>query len=248
MMDLHGHRVFITGGTRGIGFELAKALSARGIGVALCGRSEDRLAAIRKELPDVTALACDLADIDGLPTLIEELRAAFGSPTILVNNAGVQFNHQWLDLSGQDVVEQLRVEITVNLTSPLALTALLLEDLVRSPTAALVNLSSLLALKPKRSAPVYCATKAAVHSFTQSIRYQLDQHPHVRVVEVIPPLVDTGMTTGRGSGKISPAEAAAAIVAGLERDANEIYIGKAKVLRTLLRISPRLVGRILRAS
>jgi uncharacterized oxidoreductase len=247
-MNLKDHRVFITGGTRGIGFELAKMLNDRGVNVALCGRSEARLAAIRAAHPQITALACELSDIERLPLFVDTLRSTFGAPTILVNNAGVQFNNLWLDMSRQEILETLRFEIAVNLTSPLALVALLLEDLIQSPAAALVNVSSLLALKPKRSAPGYCATKAALHSFTLAIRYQLDEHPHVRVVEVVPPLVATQMTAGRGKGKISPTVVAAEIIQGLERDATEIYVGKAKVMRAMHRLSPNLVARLLRAS
>jgi uncharacterized oxidoreductase len=245
-MDLTNHRVFITGGTRGIGWELAKALVARGAPVALCGRDEERLAEIRQQLPEVSALRCDLSDLDGLPAFVDELEEAFGSPTVLVNNAGIQFNHSWLDTPHHELMDRLRLEIRVNLTSPLALTALLLEDLARGSEAALVNVSSTLALSPKVTAPVYCATKAAIHSFTQALRYQLDAHPNVRVVEVFPPLVDTAMTQGRGTGKISPALAAREIVQGLERDKTEIYIGKAKVLRVLHSFAPGLVARILR--
>ena len=93
---------------------------------------------------------------------------------------------------------RLEQEVRVKLASPLAPTALLLDDLVRSGAAAIVNVSSLLALTPKRSVPVYCVTKAAIRNFSQALRYQLEPHPHVRAVEVLPPLVDTGMIEGRG--------------------------------------------------
>ena len=93
---------------------------------------------------------------------------------------------------------RLEQEARVNLASPLALTALLLDDLVRSGAAAIVNVSSLLALTPKPSVPVYCVTKAAIRNFSQALRYQFEPHPHVRAVEVLPPLVDTGMIEGRG--------------------------------------------------
>jgi NAD(P)-dependent dehydrogenase (short-subunit alcohol dehydrogenase family) len=86
-MDLTRHSVFITSGTRGIGFELAKALVARGSKVAVCGRSADGLTGVRERLPAVTPLQCDLSDIDALPAFVDRLRSAFGSPTILVNNA-----------------------------------------------------------------------------------------------------------------------------------------------------------------
>ncbi|MEZ4588730.1 MAG: SDR family NAD(P)-dependent oxidoreductase [Gemmatimonadales bacterium] len=165
---------------------------------------------------------------------------------MLVNNAGVQRNHDWIATPTADRVSALESEIAVNLTSPLALTALFLDDLVAADEAAIVNLSSLLALTPKRSAPVYCATKAGIRAFGRGLAYQLESHPNLRVVEVVPPLVDTGMTAGRGSGKISPAEAANEIVRGLERDQTEILVGKARLVTRLHRWLPGLVARMLK--
>ena len=244
-MNLATQSVFITGGTRGIGFELAKAFTARGSKVAICGRSADHVSDAKSQLPDVMASQCDLSDIDALPGFVNRLRLSFGAPTILVNNAGIQFNQSWLESSSAERLAQLKLEVCVNLTSTLALTALLLDDLVRGG-AAVVNVSSLLALKPKRSAPVYCATKAAIRSFSKALRYQLEPYPNVRVVEVVPPLVDTGMTEGRGTGKISAAQAASEIVRGLEHDLTEIYVGKAKILRLLDRLVPSITARLLR--
>lgn len=175
-MNLAQHRVLITGGTRGIGFALAKALMARGATIAICGRSARRLDEIQEQLPSLTALPCDLADLDSLAPFVERVRSSFGSPTVLVNNAGIQFNH----------------------------------------------------------------------SFDQALRYQLEPHPNVRIVEVLPPLVDTGMTEGRGKGKISAERAAEEIVSGLERDLNEIYIGKAKFLRVLHHLAPGALARLMK--
>jgi len=245
-MDLAKHRVLVTGGTRGIGLALARALTARGADVAVCGRHAERLAEVGVELPAVTALKCDLSDPSSLLAFVERLRSTFGAPTILVNNAGIQFNHPWSTTDPKDVVDRLTKEISVNLTSPLALTALLLGDLIGGKETAIVNVSSILALTPKRSAPVYCATKAAIRSFSQALRYQLEEHPNVRVVEVLPPLVDTGMTKGRGKGKITAETAAEEIVRGLEKNQMEIFVGKAKVVRFINRVSPGMAARILK--
>jgi uncharacterized oxidoreductase len=247
-MELANHRVFVTGGTRGIGFELAKCLLGRGAEVAVCGSSPERVAEVREELPAAAAFVVDLGDVDAIPGAVDELRSSFGRPTILVNNAGVQFNFSWLEAEVPERLERLRSEVDLNLTSPLALTACLLDDLIAAPEAAVVNVSSLLALHPKRSAPVYGATKAALRSFGRALRYQLEDRPNVRVIEVVPPVVDTGMTAGRGDGKISPADAAEAIVAGLERDSTEIYVGKARVVRPLQRVAPGAVARLMRDS
>lgn len=245
-MNLSQHKILVTGGTRGIGLSLAAVFTSRGSEVAVCGRDENRLAEVRQRLPNITALRCDLTDVPALPDFVSRLRSSFGTPTVLVNNAGIQFNHTWPECDASDLVAKLTSEIAVNLTSPLALTALLLDDLMRSDSAAIVNVSSLLALAPKRSAPVYCATKAAVRSFSQGLRYQLEPYPHVRVVEVLPPLVETAMTSGRGGKKISPEQAADEIVKGLEAGASEIYVGDAKKLRVLHRLAPGFVAKLMR--
>jgi uncharacterized oxidoreductase len=126
------------------------------------------------------------------------------------------------------------------------ISGLLLDDLIAEGGAAVVNITSVLALAPKRSAPVYSATKAALRAFTLGLRYQLAAHRQVRIVEVLPPVVDTAMTAGRGSDKMDPADVAERIVDGLERDEEEIWVGKARLVRLLARVAPTLVARILR--
>lgn len=111
----------------------------------------------------------------------------------------------------------------------------------------IVNVTSGLALAPKQSAPVYCAAKAGLRSFTKALRYQSEARaPRLRVVEALPPLVDTEMTRGRGRGKISAEACAAEIVSGMEVGRNSIYVGRAKLLRTIQGLSPSLADRIMR--
>jgi uncharacterized oxidoreductase len=180
--------------------------------------------------------------MEGLASwLREEFR-----PTIVVNNAGVQFNHDWTETSPSGRDARARLEVAVDLLAPIRLTALLLDDLLAEERATIVNVTSILALAPKRNAPVYSAAKAGLRAFTRGLRYQLEPHTHVRVVEVLPPVVDTGMTAGRGSNKMHPADVAREIVRGLERGDDEIWIGKARFVRVLLRVAPRFVARILR--
>lgn len=244
-MEMSSQRVLITGGTRGIGRELAVALTRRGAAVAVCGRSDPD----RAELPDLGTEAlyfqCDLSNEDEIQGLASRVRARL-RPTVLINNAGVQFNHDWPETDASDRDAWSRMETHLNLVAPVRLTALLLDDLLAEKRAAVVNITSILSLCPKRTAPVYSASKAGLRAFTRGLRYQLQPHSHVRVVEVLPPVVDTGMTAGRGSAKMDPADVAEEIVRGLERDKDEIWIGKARLIRALQRVAPGMVARILR--
>jgi len=246
-MDLARQRVLITGGTRGIGLALARALREAGAKVAVCGRDVERLDWLRSDLPEIRALHCDLAQPTQLVGFVARLHHDFGKPTMLVNNAALQFNDLWLETDPQQVVDRSELEVRVNLTSALQLTALLLPDLLAAEEAAIVLLSSVVAFAPKRSAPTYSATKAALHSFGCALRYQLAQ-TRVRVVEVVPPLVDTEMTAGRGKNKLSPSAVAAAVVQGLATGESEIFVGKARLFRWVHRLAPGLAARLVKDS
>lgn len=141
----------------------------------------------------------------------------------------------------------LAQEIDLNFAGPIRLTLALMPSLLAQPSAMIVNVTSGLALAPKQSAPVYCAAKAGLRSFTKALRYQAQARaPQLRIVEALPPLVDTGMTKGRGRGKISAAACAKEIVAGVTAGQEEIFVGKAKLLRTILGVSPGLADRLMR--
>ena len=248
-MELSGHKVLVTGGSAGIGLELARGFLHRGNRVAICGRDAARLSAARAELGSVETIECDLAKTADVDSLAARASDALDGLSILVNNAGVQLNFSFADVDPERAVVDVDREIRINFTSLVSLTARCLPFLRENAQAAVINVSSGLAIAPKSSAPVYCATKAAVHSFSQSLRYQMeDSLPNVRVVEVIPPLVDTDMTRGRGSGKISPEQVALETFRALERDRFEVRVGKVRLLAVVHRISPGLAARILRNS
>ncbi|WP_088243958.1 SDR family oxidoreductase [Calothrix rhizosoleniae] len=248
-MKLSGHKILLTGGSAGIGFELAQALVSRNNQVAICGRDPQKLAKARELLGDVITIQSDLAIASQIPKLAEEATQQLGGLSMLINNAGIQQQINFIQTDTGHIAQAIANEIQINLTALMTLTAVCLPLLKKAKSAAVVNLSSALAITPKASAPVYCATKAAIHSFSQSLRYQMeDALPTVQVFEVIPPLVDTQMTHGRGKGKISPQQVALETLQGIERGQQEIPIGKAKVLRSLHRLVPALSAKILRNS
>jgi uncharacterized oxidoreductase len=246
-MRLSDHRVLIIGGSSGIGLEIAREFVARGNKVAICGRDPGKLKQAEVALGNVSTFQCDLGVPTQVTALARTVADGLGGLSVLVNNAGVQYNYRLADMNPLQTAADAAAEIQINLTSLVALTAACLPLLRASDLAAIVNISSTLALAPKASGPVYCATKAAVHSFSRALRYQLeDSLPTIRVFEVLPPLVDTEMTRGRGTGKISPHVVALETLTGLERDVPEIAVGKAKILRAIHHIAPSLAARILR--
>ena len=213
----------------------------------ICGRDPVRLADAQRLVPGLTAIAADVATAEGRGYLCGEVARLAPRLSVLVNNAAVQHPADWLRHHAAPQAEQAAAEIALNIGAMVALTHALLPVLRQAGQAAVVNLSSGLALAPKKSSPVYCASKSFVSSFTRALRYQCeDGAPHVRVVEVLPPVVDTPMTAGRGHRKLAPAVVASAILGGLARDRDEIAIGAVTLLRALHRLSPTLAYRVAR--
>lgn len=239
-MNTTGNTVFITGGASGIGLALAAWFLARSNGVIVCGRNEAKLQQAKERYPDIRTIRCDIANHDDVHDAMQQLLADGVSPTILVNNAGVQYRYDFL--TDQRTLQKIDEEIDVNFRSVVRLTAMFLPILRKAPESAIVNISSFLGIVPKKSAPVYCATKAAVHAFSKSLRYQLEG-TSVKVYEVIAPLVDTDMTRGRedDAAKMSPEALAAFVFEALERDTYEVRPGRTKNVLLLHRVFPRLI-------
>ncbi len=177
------------------------------------------------------------------PFMLEQLVKKYIDVNILINNAGIQYNYNFADQNNSpDLIE---TELRTNLMGPIFLIKIFLPQLLTKKNAAIINVSSGLGLVPKQSAPVYCGTKAGLHIFTESLRWQLES-THIKVFEIIPPLVDTAMTKGRGSGKISPEKLVDEFWKNYKRDNYEIRIGKVKLLYVLNRFIPGLAERIMR--
>lgn len=188
-MDLGSSTVLVTGGASGIGLALAERFLRAGARVVVCGRREEKLREVKERHPDVVTRACDLAEESGRVSLFEWAVAEFPALNVLVNNAGVQ---RRVRLAGREEWPQTRREIAVNFDAPVHLSTLFLPHLLKQRGAAVVNVTSGLAFVPLAGVPVYCATKAALRSFTLSLRRQLAGSA-VSVVEIIPPAVDTDL-------------------------------------------------------
>jgi uncharacterized oxidoreductase len=245
-MRTSGNTVLITGGATGIGLALAEAFLAEGNEVVVCARTEANLHAAKERLPRLHILGCDLSDEKERQRLHEKMLSDFPALNMLINNAGIQrmvdlrdgpadlLRHRAAD--GED-------EIEINLRATVYLTALFVPDLMKKKAAAIVNVSSGLAFAPLAFMPVYCATKAALHSFTMSLRRQLRDTP-VKVFELIPPTVDTDLDKGARAARgqkdrgIQPSEVAKEALRAFAADEYEIAVGMAKNLVAGSRADP----------
>ncbi|WP_341227304.1 SDR family NAD(P)-dependent oxidoreductase [uncultured Arcticibacterium sp.] len=242
-MRLSNNKVLITGGSKGIGLALAKRFLALDNTVIIAARKLEDLKRVKAECPEIVIYQTDLGrreDLEGLSNFIKKEHA---DTNVLINNAGIQFNYSFL--KEHDLSQKIDEELAINLSAPMHLTANLLSLLESNDNSAIVNISSVLGMVPKAGAPVYCSSKAGLHIFTKSIRYQLK---NTKVFEVIPPLVDTSMTKGRGKGKMSPEMLVEAFIKSFEKDRFEISLGKVKLLRFLQRVSPKLADKIMHGS
>ncbi len=233
-MKTTGNSILVTGGATGIGLALAEALAARGNAVAVCGRRREKLAEAQRRIPGLKVKVCDLRRAASRLALVRWLETRLPKLNVLVNNAGVQrmvdFRRGPRDLPWVDE------EIAINLAAPIHLSALLLPALRRRRKgAAIVNISSGLGFTPLAEVPVYCATKAAIHSWSQSLRHQL-RETRIGVFEVAPPIVPTDLAGRRrrpteSAFTMSPEAVAQGIVEALESDTYEVALGAAAHLR-----------------
>jgi uncharacterized oxidoreductase len=237
-MNWNQTQALITGGTRGIGRELVIQLLDRGATVIGTGQTPQSVEAARRELPAVTWLVLDQADEQHRKRVVESLQPL--GLNLLIHNAGVQQLHDFTQ-TDPSLYFSTALETSINFVGPVELTRALLPQLRTQDSARIVFVTSGLALAPKRSSPVYCATKAGLRSFAKSLRAQLReaQWP-VQVTEALPPLVDTDMTRGRGRGKITAESAAQQILKGIQSGKSEIYVGASALLHVIMRISPTL--------
>lgn len=190
-MELASNTVLVTGGASGIGLALAERFLRAGSEVIICGRHEDTLRAAQAAHRGLHTRVCDVETAPGRVSLFTWAAAAFPRLDVLVNNAGIRRRgpRLWEDQDGWEHVHQ---EIAVNFEAPVHLSQLFIPHLLKQPRAAIVNVTSGLGFAPMAAVPVYSATKAALHSFTVSLRHRLESTP-IRVVEIIPPAVNTDL-------------------------------------------------------
>lgn len=236
--------VFITGGGSGIGMGLAAAFHARGATVIIAGRTRAVLDAVAAKHPGMLVEDIDVADPASITACAARIAATHPQLSIVINNAGVQ---QMLDFNAAPLADaDVAREIDINLKGLILVSNAFLPLLRRQPSARLVHVGSGLGYVPLAAAPIYSATKAAVHSFTRSLRHQL-RATDVKVVEIIPPAVATQLHRGqsrRPPGTMPLDTFIKATMAGLDKNKPEVVVGLARVLRTASRAAPGLFARI----
>jgi uncharacterized oxidoreductase len=230
--------ILVTGASQGIGRELALQLAAQGHTVVAWARNRDLLIPIASERIHVAVV--DLADTAALAGHVAALLAAHPALSGVVHNAATQVEKYLVDTTPL----QVQKEIAINLTAPIVLTQLLLPHLSQQANAFVCNISSALALAAKRNSAVYCATKAGLHIFSDSLRAQL-AGKGVQITEIMPPTVETCMTAHRNVPKMSATAVARLTIVAIQARKRSVLLGKGKLLGVLLYLIPPLAKRIM---
>jgi len=241
-MKLINKKILITGATSGIGLKLVEKLYQHN-DIYIIARNKIKINELQTRFPKIVTYQADFSNIDELQLVAKKLNYDLNSLDVLINNAAVQYTPSFID---EDFAfNTINNEITTNFTSICCLCYLLLPLLSQPHNALILNVNSGLAIAPKTTSAVYCATKAALNTFSQSLRYQL-KNTRIQVLQAFLPLVDTAMTKGRGTSKMSVDKVSTEIIKGLEKTIVDHDIGKVKFLRVINRLLPSIAKEIMR--
>jgi len=241
-MRLTGRTILITGGSAGIGLAFALKFLELGNEVIVTGRRQAVLDAVRARHPDLHTIQSDIADPKQIAELALRVKAEFPKLDVLMNNAGVGFAMN-LKTPASDLAA-LTSEVDINLGGVIRMTSALI-DILTVNRGTIINVSSGLAFVPLPSNAIYSATKAGVHSYTQSLRFQLE-NSGVEVIELMPPAVRTDMTgefAEHGIGMISTEKLVKLSFAGLRSGKVEIRPGQSQQLAFMRRLAPNFINR-----
>lgn len=247
-MQTTKNTILITGGGAGIGLAIAEIFIMAGNEVLICGRRESKLSEAKRRYPQLHTRVCDIAKKSEREDLYHWATTQFPNINMLLNNAGVQKEINFL--AGAAAFDDEESEIEINLTASIHLSALFIPHFLKQKKeCAIVNITSGLAFIPLKIVPIYCATKAALHSFSISLRSQLAE-TNVYVFEIAPPIVKTELHREAAARKqsdrgISPSEVAEATLKAIKNNYFETIIGQAKVLKGASRIAPSFFHRLL---
>lgn len=241
-MKLTNNTILVTGGTSGIGLALATKLNQLGNQVIVLGRNQKRIEEVAKKNPELITHQTDISNSDDVEALAEWITASYPQLNIVINSAGIMHSYSLFD--EELSIAKLTAEIQTNLIGTIAVDKTLLNHLVKQPESLIVNVSSGLANVSSAAHPVYSATKAGVHMFTDALREQLlfTNQDQVHVMELVPPLVaETNLEPDSDtsvSGNMSLADLVNAAIIGMEKDKIRVNAGYAKALRKAGQVAP----------
>jgi uncharacterized oxidoreductase len=242
-MKLTGRTILITGGSAGIGLAFALKFVELGNEVIVTGRRQELLDDVRAKHPKLHTIQSDVADPAQIVALAKQVKAAFPKLDVLMNNAGIML-HKNLKVPSTDL-EGLMAEVNINVAGAIRMNSAFI-NILRANKGTIINVSSALAFVPLPSAPIYSATKAAVHAYTQSLRFQLEE-AGVEVIELIPPAVKTDLSAdianGDGFTLITTDELVKQSFASLKAGDLEIRPGQARILALMRRLAPDFINR-----
>ena len=244
-MNLTGNTILITGGTSGIGLELARQFLVLQNTVIVTGRDQAKLDDARRKFPELHAIKSDVSSPKSIALLFDRVTKEFPQLNFLINNAGIM---RRINLHlGEGALEELTHEIEINLMGPIQMVKQFLPFLKTRENAAIMNVTSGLAFVPLPLSPVYSATKAGLHSYTQSLRVQL-KNTSVKVFELAPPGTETPLFHGDFTDKelkgMKPMPVGALVksaLAGIKNDTLEIRPGLSNVLKIMSRVAPQFI-------
>ncbi|MDZ7693854.1 MAG: SDR family NAD(P)-dependent oxidoreductase [Balneolaceae bacterium] len=240
-MVLQNNTILITGGSSGIGLELAKRFIEKNNKVLICGRTLEKLKRAKQKLPDLQYLQCDISNPEDCKRLRNWVRENHPHCNVLINNAAiVHIENFYRD---DDILDKAEAEIKTNLMAPIRLSKLLVPILNSNKNPAIIAITTGLVYVPRIIYPFYNATKSALHSFVQVLRSQ-SSDSLIDVIEVQFPAVDTPWHKGNPPDiAISAEEAVKKMIKGIEKGDQVVRVGKAKLLYLLSRLSPNFAFR-----
>jgi len=241
-MKLTGRTILITGGSSGIGLAFALKFLEFGNEVIVTGRRQSVLDEVKVKYPKLHTIQSDVADPSQIAALAARVKKDFPRLDVLMNNAGILL-YKNLRASGSDL-DGLMAEVDINVGGVVRTTSALM-DVIASNRGTVINVSSGLAFVPLPAAPIYSATKAAIHSYTLSLRFQLEGNG-VEVVEIMPPAVKTDMTTELvegGASVMSTHDLVKQSFSALKSGSLEIHPGQTKMLALLSRLAPGSINK-----
>jgi uncharacterized oxidoreductase len=242
-MELENSTILITGGTSGIGLEFVNQLTKQGANIIVTGRNLDTLNETKKKFPKVHTFRSDVSNPEDIEQLYNDVTAQFPDLNIVINNAGLM---RLIDVQDTALdLENINLEIATNLSGTIQMVHQFLPHLKKQKSSAIVNVSSAIAFLSYSSAPIYSATKAGVHAYTQALRLQLED-TNVNVFELIPPGVNTNLQNDwviqpNPSMMMNADKLVKVAIKGLLKDKPELKPAMVSVIKVVSRIAPNLL-------